>query len=57
MVAQLAKREINMFSASLRPFLNVEQLFNTQEMTITTQTLSSGNGTAKDSPVKSLSLQ
>ena len=57
MVAQLAKREINTFSASRRPFLNVEQLFNTQEMTITTQTLSSGNGTAKDSPVKNLSLQ
>ena len=57
MVVQLAKREINMFSASRRPFHNVELLFNTQEMTITTQTLSSGSGTAKDSPVKNLSLQ
>ena len=57
MVAQPGKREINMFSASRRPFLSVEQLFNTQGMTTTTQTLSSGNGTAKDSPVKNLSLQ
>ena len=57
MVAQPAKREINMFSASRRPFLSVEQLFNTQGMTTTTQTLSSGSGTAKDSPVKNLSLQ
>ena len=57
MVAQPGKREINMFCASRRPFLSVEQLFNTQGMTTTTQTLSSGSGTAKDSPVKNLSLQ